>query len=436
MGTTTITINGVDRTNAVELTSLTIRETLRGRGSTAEFTYRTVNNSPARPEGGNEIVISNGDQKEFAGHLMVPAFAMWRDEAGNFGHDFACQCVDYGWELDKFLVYDRGTGQAKSYPAQAGGTTIADLVDTYADGRFSTAGVETGFTAQAQEFDVVPLTEAIERVARETGFLWHVDYDRQVNYYAVESLLAPVPLIDLDADARFFNVEGESGDVSQVRNPILLKDVELRDAVTIDEHFTGNGVSRFFPLNYPPSPATADFDVLMGGTWETRFDEQSGLTPTDGTTASGTAFLCVFNKGCRLGSAPPNGQVFTARYNRMVPRLAWYSDPAAIAEMAARENQPRGEHEHVVNLPAVAAASEDTIEAMARLHLSIGARARVRLRCATHVNGWRRGQYAQVVSAGLGLNRRLYVHDVTKRVLNETTWAYELGFLDHLHGDD
>lgn len=435
-----VQINGVDRTAAVELQSLVVRDVLRARGSTCEFRYRTHSGdlvSFPRPEGGNEIVVLLGSDREFGGHMLVANFAVWRNEFGNLAYDFACQCTDWTWELDKFLVYDKDSGSSLRYASQAAGTTVINIINNYTDGRFTTTGVETGLTAQPQEFDVVKVSEALDVLARETGYSWRVNYSRDVQFFTVATNVAPIAVLNVDTDSRVYDVQGDYGDVSTVKNPILLKDVQVRESAQLTEVFTGNGQSRFFPLAYMPSPRTADLTVIVGNqTWVTRFDDQSGFRAEDAPQATGTAYLCVFNRGVRLSSAPWNGSSISASYNRVTPRLAWYTDGGALTQMAVREAVARGDHEDVINAGQLVAADSDTVEAYARLALLQYAHPRVRLSCKTRaVTGWLAGQYLQLISAGLNLNQRMYVQEVIKRVFDGSTIEYEIHLTDQVHGD-
>jgi len=440
MGVFQLTLNGVDRSSAIDQESIEISEQLRARGSTCRFRYRVVNGSPAKPEGGNEVIITNGATREFAGHLVIPTFTMWRDEAGNVVFDFTCECTDYAWILDRYLVYDRDSGSSAVYPSQAAGTTAIALINTYTDGSFDTSGIATGLTAQGQEFDAIPVSEALDRLARETGYIWNLSYTKVVNFFVLEQNIAPIDRIDLDNESRIYDMQGEDGDVSQVHNSIYLRDVQLTDTTTINEYFTGNGVSRFFPLSYPPSPRTADVTISAAGVgWVTRFDDQSGYTPSDERSGTGTAFLCVFNRGLRLESALTAGTIFTASYKRTTPRMAWKQDGASISEMSRREGLTgrAGAHEHVISLPQLQGATTDALEARLDLALLQNAWPRQRLAFRTKVEGWRAGQYAQIISAALNLNRRMYVQSVTKRVVDGTsgTWEWSITWIDQLHGD-
>lgn len=109
-----LTLNGVDRTAALRQDSITIKEHLRGRGATAQFEYISRGGSPAPPEGGNEIVITNGAARVFAGRMLVPTFDLTRDPVtGVPTVTYTCYCADYTYDLDRFLVYDRETGSSK-----------------------------------------------------------------------------------------------------------------------------------------------------------------------------------------------------------------------------------------------------------------------------------------------------------------------------------
>lgn len=440
MGTFTLTVNGVDRSTALVQESIRIREVLRGRGTTCEFTYRSVAGTPPLPEGGNEIVISNGATREFGGHLLVPTFEQIRDEFGRVVYDFACQCSDYTWLLDRYNVYDRVTGTTQVYDSQAAGTTITSIINTFTDGTFTTAGIDAGLTAQVQEFDAVPISECLDRLARETGYVWRVNYSRAIQFFAQETNQAPIATVDLDNDTRVYDVAGDWGDVSQVHNAIMLKDVQVADTVNTNQYFTANGVTRFYPLGYPPSPQTANFTLTVGGTpWVTRFDDQNGFGPNDGLSGTGTAFLCVFNRGFRTESALTAGTVITAGYKRAIPRLARKEDAASQAEMARREGLTGtlGVHEHVISLPQLQAATVDEAEARLDLALLQYAWPRQRIRFKTQVSGWAVGQYAQMLSSILNVNRRLYVTSLSKRVLDglSGTWEYEIEVMDQIHGD-
>jgi hypothetical protein len=441
MGVFALTVNGVDRTAALQQESIRVKQHLRGRGSTAEFDYVVRAGSPTPPEGGNEVVITNAATREFAGRILIPDFVLSRDPiTGVLTVTYHCYCADYTYDLDRYLVYDRSTGQSKLYPSQSSELILQDLITVFTDGSFSTSGIQTGLTVQQQEFDVTPVSECFDKISRETGYLWRVDYTKTVVYAVLEYGIAPIPELNLDTEARIYELKGNAGDASQVKNSIYFKDVPLTSDENVVEYFTGNGVARFFPLSYPPSPRTADVTISAAGVgWKTRFDDQSGFTPNDGRSGTGTAFLCVFNRGLRLESALTAGTIFTATYRRLVPRLAIKEDAASIAEMTRREGLTGilGVHQHVVATPHLIGENETTIRSRMELVLLQYARPQVQFTFLTRLSGWIVGQYLQVLSASLNVNRRMYVQEIEKKVIDGVTgtWEYTVTLIDQLHGD-
>lgn len=166
-----VTINGVDRADKMRISGVTINDYLDGTPNT--MTCRVEGFTPTV---GHEIKLALGQLDTahmlFAGHI-VEMTQIYEGLQANVAFDLTC--TDYTFLLDRRLV-------TKQYGSQSATAIAQDLISTYTSG-FTSTGVESGLaTIDEISFTNVPVTEALNRLAKRGGWYWVVNADKVLRF--------------------------------------------------------------------------------------------------------------------------------------------------------------------------------------------------------------------------------------------------------------
>ena len=459
----TLTIGGTDVTAYAHLETVRPTESLRDRAGTMAGLRLTIPYSGtvpavAVPRAGQEVVLEVAGTREFAGVVQ----RVRETPAGSRSYAYEVDCADYVRWLDRHLV------QGVTLPAGAAGTTgavgdvVTTLISSYANAgaiTWDVSLVESGPVIPQVVFDFEPVSGCLDRLAKQTGYRWWVDYDRRVVFAAIDApaMAAPVPTVAWESGTVLHDlVLEEAGD--QIVTVAYIKDA--RAVATNDDgsakpytdvRGAGDGYQTFFGLGYEPSdyanttvtvtPTSGPATTYTVGNAGLLQENQDG-TPGDGL-ATDKALLCLPNWGVRFQVPPPAGARVTAtyRYLDIGPAVWAVRDASSITEVRGREGSANsdGVYEEVFSAADLEGVSSDAIRARAELYLS--QRAHVWVGTArVYGAGWRSGQYLTVTSdrrfgGAFTAGVRLYVTEVSKRFATPDAWVNDLALSSNLYGE-
>lgn len=180
-----VTVNGVDRAANMRISGVTINDYLDGTPNT--MTCRVEGFTPTL---GHEIKVALGQMDAahilFAGHI-VEMTQVYEGLQANVAFDLVC--TDYTFLLDRRLV-------TKTYTSQSATAIAQDLISTFTSG-FTSTGVESGLaTIDEISFTRVPVTEALNRLAKRGGWYWVVDSSKNLRFGATLDDGTAVPITD------------------------------------------------------------------------------------------------------------------------------------------------------------------------------------------------------------------------------------------------
>ncbi len=402
------TIDGIDFTNFVDILTVQVQNGIAASEDSMSFNLvisaSDLDGVPGMPRGG-EIVsfsIANAQEsleKQFEGVLSVV------DQAVHMSREnyvIPCKVNSYTRIMDKLVIEEMGSGTA--------GSLVRFLIRKYLPG-FGDRFVRDGFVVPEDDFDHVPITSVFSKYASAIGFIWFVDFDREIHFSEGEVFAGPLVTIDLDTEDRIGDVL-ITEDVSQLRNRVYIKDATSRSAESRRDTFVADQNQSFFKLFSPPFDEE-DAEVFLNATKIDLLPDT--LTTQDGEIVGGESlcFLCILNQGLRfpLSDLPEEGDIIDIDY---FPEEAGgdgglvvvMEDPDSIRMMRNRESVTGfisdGVHEHIISAPQLRVRNLDPLAFLGALTLDRLAWPEIRGSFTTvhdAVNGWLPGMSVILSSA-------------------------------------
>lgn len=180
-----IKIATVDLSTSVDMTSLRISNIINKRIDTARLIVHDTTGSIVISNW-DEVIISNTGEttRYFAGyitHIEHPLIGITKT--------FVCRAQDYTVLTDRVIVN-------VSYEDKTAAYILNDLLTTYLAEIDAATYVATGKTFDKILFNRVTLRQTIDRLAKECGFDWYVDYSKNLHFFPIEQHLAPFGISD------------------------------------------------------------------------------------------------------------------------------------------------------------------------------------------------------------------------------------------------
>ena len=437
------TIGGIDFTDFVDVLSIVVTD--GGSSDEDSMSFNLVMSAadldgvPGVPKGGEIVslsvaVSSSGDLvKQFEGVLASIDQAVHQSRDN---YTFPCKVTSYTRMMDKLVIEEMGGGTA--------GSRVRFLIRKYLPG-FGTRFVREGFVVPEDDFDHVPITSVFSKYASAIGFIWFVDFDREIHFSEGEVFQGPIDLIDLDTNDDYGDVL-VTEDISQLRNRVYIKDATSRSAESRRDTFVADDNQSFFKLFSPPFDEE-DVKVFKNSTGIDLLPDT--LTTQDGEIegGEGLCFLCILNQGLRfpLSDLPKEGDIIDIDY---FPEEAGgdggiivvMEDPDSIRMMRNRESTTGfvsdGVHEHIISAPQLRVRNLDPLAFLGSLVLDRLAWPEIRGQFTVSTMqavGWRPGQSVILQSSKRNLfssrtlwregrltDVRVHVQSVTKKFIPYT----------------
>jgi len=210
--TWTLVVNGVDRSEAFDLSSLNIVDQINEQPNTLSLEVFSFTPAIDQSIEVGFIYEPDGGKTLFAGTITSVRRLRWRADQGRIV--YAIQAVDATRTLDALLV-------TKSYGSQSATAIVTDLIDTYTSG-ITRANLESGLASVETEFKMARVSDALTQVANLVGAFWYLDDDSDLHFFVTaETVDIPADIDSSNTDIRR-DVTYEQ-DVSQVRNRIYVE---------------------------------------------------------------------------------------------------------------------------------------------------------------------------------------------------------------------
>ena len=409
----TFEINGVDYLDLLEYKSLNISESLHLNGSqmTCALEISSLPGHRPYPKAGQALVFTHNGVREFAGRISQIS----HKRSGVSSLQFRLDCVDFTHDFDAVLL------QPTTFPEQKAGQTVRDILGVV-QRDFEAVNVDDGPPYAEVEVDLDRPSGIIQGIAQGTGRQFYIDYSKGAHYVAIARREdAVVETIDLDIETDTYQDLEYIEDWSQVKNRLYITDAKLRAGPEVITTVPGEPLT-FFPLHFEPwGPEFTT--VTVNGVNQNILLEPTHADGWQGQGPSGTAYLCIENRGVRFPDNHPiqSGSTVKVTYSIVQTEPIVVQDEESIRRMKALENtaiaSSEGIHEMKLSLPDLRLPDREALIRYARSILSRYTEVERILNFRSTVQGWRAGQSFGVVSAERSIAELdLYVRSVQKSI--------------------
>ncbi len=395
-----ILIDGVDRTNEVKLQSLRIEDILNDQANTAKFQMYNLGEEGV-PERGEIIEVWLNGVQLFGGLLTKVGYT----QLTNSRDIYDIQCVDYTRILDRRMV-------SATYQNMTDLQIIEAIIEQYAgDEDITTYHVSEGVLINQISFNYVPVSRALQQIAKLTGRQWFIDYQKDIHYFPLVQARAPFEITS--AGNQHLNFQLVKDD-SQLRNRVFVRGGTELTTEPITERSVSDGESRQYLLAEKPHDITVTINAVPATVGIKNIDD----------AALFDVLVNFQQKYIELGSAfttPPAGQVIEVSYNYDVPVLVAVEDTNSIQEEAAKSGGS-GVYEFAIIDKQI--NSTEQARERAAAELTDYAAGLIESSYTTMEKGLRSGQYQRVTMSNKGVDEDYVVTKVVFQSLGGGLFTY------------
>jgi hypothetical protein len=390
----TATIESIDRTNYINWPSFTIENILNSQVDTCYFETKKYGSHNWKPAVGDEITVSDGADKIFAG-LIIQV----EEQTEGLLLKYKVQCKDWTHYLDRVLVNEK-------YEDKTIDEIVSDINTTYLTG-FTIANVNCGITVKSIAFNRLPVSRCLQILAEQVNYNWYVDYDKNVHFFAKNTENSPFNLTDTNGNYIYGSLVVKD-DLSQMKNRVYVRGGEYVGN-SRDENFTGDGTKKTFALGCKFSSKPT---VTVGGVaQDVGIDFLNQDTDYD--------VLWNYNeKYIRFVNAPADTAAIVVSGTPLIPIIVQAQDDISIAQYGAYEFSIVNKDIKSIEEARQYAASQ--LEAYG-YKISEGS-------FETYGSGLRSGQVINIQSDNRAINEDYLIQRVTlsMRTPTEGKWTAEL----------
>lgn len=306
--------NGTDVTTNIDITSIQEKQVLTKEVSTLVFNVKQYS---------GKVSFSVGDQVDrYEGSTHVFGGTVVSVEKINLGGILLTEqvsCIDWSFKLNKKLV-------AKNYASMDPADIVADILSNFTDGTFTTTHVTRGnFIITTIKFNYELVTAALEKLAKQIGWEWYVDPDKNLYFFPPNTVsTAPFGIDDTTGKLNWPTLD-IMVDLTNMKNSIYViggNYTKTFDATSTPDQYTTDGVRSVFALAYPYDKAT--MTITLNGVSQTIGTDQ--VTP-DGSVQVQYNDASRF---IRFTSVPTTGQTVKIYGNAKIPILAHAQNNTSI----------------------------------------------------------------------------------------------------------
>ncbi len=226
---------------------------------------------------------------------------------------------DHSFRLNSKLVVRR-------YDSEDPQEIVNDIVASFTDGTFGTTGVVLGgFDVPSIKFNYEQVTVALEKLAKQIGWEWYVDADKELQFFPPSTVVnAPYIIDDTSGNLEWATLDIEQS-VINMKNSIFVIGgtyTKIFTALTTPDVYLTDGIKSVFTIAYPYSEST--IEVTLDGASQT-----IGIDQVDDPGS----FNVLYNEKSRFikfTSVPATGKTVKVFGSAQIPIIAHVSDQVAI----------------------------------------------------------------------------------------------------------
>lgn len=348
----TLTIAGVDALPSYKTNSAKIREIIQNKSNVMNMQF-VVSNIANKPTQGSELVYKDGARFLFGGFIShtVPV-----EVGAGQKYMFNVEVSDYSYIFNKKIARRAYVNKTLEYIAE-------DLLGTYVDASygFTTTNISTGPTIDSITFDHISIRKCFEKLQKLTGYVWYVDYEKNVFFQAQSADAAPEELRETSNN---FSDLAIAYDTSQVANSVIVigNANGEPDTNSATETFNGDGATRAWELLQKPSSVSTIKLNAVSKQFSLDLNERD--TDVFIYSFSSKSFRLTDAQTTPIGGGTPD--VIEIVYFPSIPIITQEIDPASIAFFAARDGGD-GTYEYTLKEGSISTKEEATARAVQEL---------------------------------------------------------------------
>lgn len=353
MTTLTLTIGGSNFLPQYVTGSARITAQIQNQGDTCEMKI-VQKSSQTAPSVGKELVFKDGSRFLFGGFItkVTPV---------EFG---VGQLIEYQVEATDYTYILINKYAQSSYAGQTLGAIVADLMTNYIDSGYAMThtNTATGPTVTTVNFNHISLRQCFENLAKLTGYIWWVDYSKDVHFVDPSSpTAAPEQITDALKNHESIAI---TIDVSQVRNDIVVLG-GTQESNSYPQVILGDANAREWVLVYTVSTMVS-IELDTGGGYVSK---AFGIDPKDDET--GNDFMYSPSRGsirCTVTTITPSATTkIRVTFKYPLPVVTEVSNPASILAMKALEGGD-GKHGYTINDATIVSSDQARSVALQELN--------------------------------------------------------------------
>lgn len=336
----TLTIAGVNSLPYLKTNSVKIREQLQNKSNemSLQLVYKAGTTVPSE---GAEIIYKDGVRFLFAGFIT----RMSPQEVGKGSVlIYDVECTDYTYIFNNKIA-------RKAYTAQTLKVVVEDLIATYVNSGYAlnTTNVQVGPSLSTITFDHISLRACFEKIAKRSGYIWWIDY--QKNLYFQDKLTSTAPETIKDSTSNYSDVT-ITYDTTQVRNSVIVIGSEdgEQSLTSSVETFTGDSATRSWSLIDKPSQVLSI--TVNGVSKQFSLDANERSTDVFIYSFSGKSFAQTVSQATLTGS-----DTIVITYYPRIPIIVQRQDSTSIAFFRALEGGD-GLHEYTIKETSITSKAE------------------------------------------------------------------------------
>lgn len=234
----TVNIESVNRTSLIEWSNFTVQDNKDDQPNFLTFTIKCHAGQTYKPSAGDTVEVLDSATKIFAGTIVQV-----RQTIEAKVTTYQCTAKDKTLDIEKVYITER-------YNNMTVDAIIADMATNYLSG-ITTSNVDCPIVIETIAFVSVPVSRAIQQLARLLNYSWYVDYDGDIHFFAKNQEPAPFDL----TDAAHHHIDSSleiTDDISQLKNRVTVRGAEMvaTNTRTKTHIYSSTSTERTFATDY------------------------------------------------------------------------------------------------------------------------------------------------------------------------------------------
>lgn len=322
---------------------------------------------------------------------------------------------DWSFRMNSKLV-------VRNYTEQDPQAIVNDIVASFTDGTFGTTGVVLGgFNIPSIKFNYEQVTVSLEKIAKQIGWEWYVDPDKNVHFFPPSTVVtAPYVIDDTTGNLDWTTLDIEQSLINMKNSVYVIGGTYTKsfDATTTPDKYLTDGTQSIYATGYPYSATSTTGGVIGSTGIVVTLDGVTQYLGFDQVTSDSLVQVQYSPTGrfVRFTSVPATGKTVKIYGPAQIPILAHVQDQVAIAAY--------GEIQDAIIDQQIKSIEE--AQARGNAQISQFGSPVYAVKFSTQKTGFRVGQTVEVDSSLFGTDVMVIVKRIIGKMNTPTQLRYEI----------